>query len=77
MATESEIEEITNFLGNSVFREIAEVYLDKLIKSPNQLLGEVDTEVLVNSVKESFKNCLRGILALDYENVVNKKDKFY
>lgn len=73
MATESEIEEIINFLGNSVFREIAEVYLNELIKNPNELLREVDTGMLVNSVKKSFKSCLRGILALDYENVVNKR----
>ena len=73
MATELEIEEITNFLGNSVFREIAEVYLDELIKNPNGLLREVDTGVLVNNVKKSFKNCLRGVLALDYKSFVNKR----
>lgn len=73
MATELEIEEIINFLGNSVFREIAEVYLNELIKNPNKLLREVDTEMLVNSVKKSFKSCLRSILTLDYENFINKK----
>ena len=72
MATESEIEEIIKFLGNSVFREVAEIYLVVLIKDPNELLGEIDTGVLVDGVKKSFKNCFRDILVLDYKSFVNK-----